>query len=297
MTKQLTTLVALIILVGVISLPVVGVEAKSENSNKGEKEKKEIEFKGFKSLFKWNDDSDDDRLPPGLRRAPGIEKRVESGKGLPFGWFKKLSGGGSYATSTRATSTRPFFLTHLNDSVGTSTAVISWSTTSASDSRVYYSTTSPATTASQTVSNSNLVTSHALALSGLTPNTTYYYFVASANATKSATSSHKSFTTKAIVEEDDETPKIIFNTLLNLTASGVRLIWVTDEASDSRVWVGTSTPLSLDLAPTVLNNSDVYYHDLTVSGLTASTTYHYVIGSRDDDGNLATSSAASFTTE
>lgn len=205
MTKKTTIFLALILLAGVISLP-ASAEAKDDDNNP---------FKSIKEFW-----SDDERLPPGLRRAPGIEKRVESGKGLPFGWFKKLSGG-TYATSTKptGTSTLPFFISHINSSVGTSTAVISWKTTSASDSRVYYSTTSPATSASAVISNASLVSDHALALNGLAPNTTYYYLVASANATKSATSSNKSLTTKPLNEDNDEASNIILNALLNLIAS------------------------------------------------------------------------------
>ena len=237
----------------------------------------------------------DERLPSGLRNAPGIEKRVENGKGLPFGWWFKLFGGFNWprgnSTSTNATTTPwSFNLTGLTATAGTSTATISWQTNRLADSKLFYSTSADVTASSSQVSNTSLISNHNLVLSGLNPDTTYYYFVTSTTAgNQTATSSIVSFKTSALPVADTEAPNIIFSTVVNVTETSARFIWVTNEASNSKAWISTSTPLNLSLTPDSQNTALAYYHDLTVNGLTASTTYNYVLGSADAANNLATS--------
>ncbi len=83
----------------------------------------------------------------------------------------------------------------------------------------------------------------------------------------------------------------------NVSSSTAQISWNTNETATSKVWYGTTTPVVL-AAPTlsVSNTTLVSGHTLSLTGLTASTTYHYVIESRDAANNAATTSAASFTT-
>ncbi len=304
MFKKITVYLAVLALILGPSLVATSARADSDKGNKEQQKIEKKEAKQLNKLFKnWfksevtNDDSydykNDDRLPSGLRHAPGIEKRMESGKGLPFGWWKKLFG-------QNGTSTIPTFnltLTNLSANTSTATATISWKTNRSSDSKLFYSLIAPATASSTMVSNGNLVTNHRLVLTGLNPNTTYYYFVTStSNSGQTATSSSASFVTSPLPVADTEAPEITFNTIIGLTNTSARFIWVTNEASNSRVWVSTSTPVNLTLPSTNQNSSLTYYHDLIVNGLTASTTYYYVLSSADSVGNLATTTTVSFTT-
>jgi cohesin domain-containing protein/purple acid phosphatase-like protein len=79
----------------------------------------------------------------------------------------------------------------------------------------------------------------------------------------------------------------------SITSSNVTISWTTNKASDSQVEYGAS-PMYGNL--TSLSATLATSHSLTVSGLQASTIYHYRVKSRDAGSNLATSSDSSFTT-
>jgi hypothetical protein len=82
-------------------------------------------------------------------------------------------------------------------SMGANSAVISWQTNNAADSRVDYGSSAPPPYAGS-LSNPALVFSHALTLSGLAPSTIYHYQVTSVDqATQSASSADATFTTTA----------------------------------------------------------------------------------------------------
>jgi len=305
--KSGLVLVLFLLAGGLALTPAGSIEAKNDNADGPGKSQAAKGFgltNVFKSWFKTassteNNDDDynyklDDRLPPGLRQAPGIEKRVETGKGLPFGWWLKLFGSGT--TTPPGMEVDGLKISALVSAAGTSTAVISWQTNKPADAKVYYSTTSPATIDSQVAMNSSLVTSHAVSLTGLLPNTTYYYFVTSTSDGKTATSGPRSLTTTPLPVVDTRAPEIIFNTVINVSSSSVRLIWVTDEAAGSRAWVAATAPVSTAGPATASDDTLVYYHDLTVSNLTASTTYHYTLSSADGSGNIVTLADKIFTT-
>lgn len=81
------------------------------------------------------------------------------------------------------------------------------------------------------------------------------------------------------------------------TASSSRIVWLTNEKSDSKIWYSTSTPLVIATStPMVSSSSLVLSHDLLLSGLNASTTYYYKVTSADAASNTATSSEQSFQT-
>ena len=96
----------------------------------------------------------------------------------------------------------------------------------------------------------------------------------------------------------DTTPPSLSAISASSTAStSVQILWTTNEAATSKVWYGTSSPLTLGGSTTNASNAAlVTSHVLVLSGLTASTTYQYVAESSDAAGNTATSSAQSFTT-
>jgi hypothetical protein len=92
----------------------------------------------------------------------------------------------------------------------------------------------------------------------------------------------------------DTTPPVVSSVnASSITASGATASWTTNEASDTQVEYGTSTAYGSATTP---NASMVTGHNATVSGLSASTLYHYRVRSRDAAGNLAASGDFTFTT-
>lgn len=80
-------------------------------------------------------------------------------------------------------------------------------------------------------------------------------------------------------------------------ATSTRIIWLTNELANSKVWYSTSTPLVIATSTLTVSSSGlILSHDLTISSLTASTTYYYLVTSADAAGNTATSTEKSFIT-
>ncbi|MFL6214632.1 MAG: fibronectin type III domain-containing protein [Blastocatellia bacterium] len=91
----------------------------------------------------------------------------------------------------------------------------------------------------------------------------------------------------------DKTPPVISAVASSgVTASAANITWTTNEASDSTVDYGTTTAYGAS----VTNATRVISHTLALSGLVASTTYHFRVKSRDAAGNLATSGDYTFAT-
>ncbi|TLY18570.1 MAG: hypothetical protein E6K68_11140 [Nitrospirae bacterium] len=95
------------------------------------------------------------------------------------------------------------------------------------------------------------------------------------------------------VTVDNAPPVLSSVSASGLTASAATISWTTDEASDSQVEYGLTPAYG---SATVLNASLVTAHSQAVSGLSASTLYHYRVKSRDGAGNLAVSGDFTVTT-
>ena len=92
----------------------------------------------------------------------------------------------------------------------------------------------------------------------------------------------------------DTTPPVISAVgSSGITGTGATINWTTNEPSDTHVEYGTTTSYGLF---TTLNASMVMAHAQTLSGLTASTLYHYRVHSKDAVGNAAVSADFTFTT-
>lgn len=194
-------------------------------------------------------------------------------------------------------------ISDVSSSAGTTTADIIWNTDEGSDSKVFYGTATPLEISSTTPSKTSggLVTSHGISLDNLTASTTHYFIAVSADeAGNTATSSEFSFTTLSdvIPEPEDTTPPVLSGiTATSTTAVSASILWNTDEEASSKVWYGTSTPLSIEpLTLRESNSSFLLDHSFTLSGLTASTTHYYLVTSSDAAGNTATSTEFSFFT-
>jgi uncharacterized lipoprotein YddW (UPF0748 family) len=162
-------------------------------------------------------------------------------------------------------------------------ATITWTTDQASSSQMEYGLT--ASYGSLSPLNSTPVTSHSVALSGLTPNTLYHYRVISANGNGSRTSSDYTFTTSG--------PPTISNVqATGIGATGATITWTTSAPTDGRVNYGATTSYGSQATDP---NSNTTSHSVTLTGLTASTQYHYQCVSTNAYGT-ATSTDYTFTT-
>jgi len=97
-------------------------------------------------------------------------------------------------------------------------------------------------------------------------------------------------------EEDATAPVISDIIATSTTATGITITWTTDEESSSEVEYASENLPSAS-STIVSDPSYVTEHSVSLTGLTASTTYYYIVESADASGNTATSSEDTFTTE
>jgi hypothetical protein len=106
-------------------------------------------------------------------------------------------------------------------------------------------------------------------------------------------------TASPIVPEDggggggDTTPPVITGVTVMPGPASVEVEWMTDEPSDGRVEIGTTTAYELGA---VSNPSPLTSHSLTFTGLTCATIYHFRVSSTDLSGNVRTTADALFQT-
>jgi thermitase len=79
----------------------------------------------------------------------------------------------------------------------------------------------------------------------------------------------------------------------SVSSTGVTITWTTDKSADSQVVYGLAATYG---STSALNSTMVTSHSVPLSGLSASTTYHYQVLSRDAQGNLSSSADFTFTT-
>jgi hypothetical protein len=172
-------------------------------------------------------------------------------------------------------------------SIGTTSATIVWSTDEPATSRVEYGTT---TGYGASANGSGYVTSHSLALSGLSAGTLYHFKVSSTDSAGNTRSSADfTFTTAA---PDTTPPTISSVSSSSITARSARITWTTDEPATAGVDYGTSTAYGLSTNRTSLATS----HTMSLQNLTPGALYNYRVRSADNAGNVRTSVNFTFTT-
>ena len=82
----------------------------------------------------------------------------------------------------------------------------------------------------------------------------------------------------------------------SITANSATINWLTNENSDSKVYYSATSPVNASTAQAVSGINLVVSHQLNLTSLNASTTYYYIVVSKDASGNTATSAENSFTT-
>src|SRR4029077_3783762 len=168
-------------------------------------------------------------------------------------------------------------------SIGPTSAVISWQSNNLASSRVDYGLT---TAYGSSVSDATPVAAHALTLPNLTPSTTYHYKVASGDRSgQTASSADGTGGTGPPLQVAGVSTGTIGTTTVGIT-------WQTNYSASSRVDYGLTTAYG----SSVSDATRVTGHALTLSGLTAATTYHYKVTSGDGLGETASSLDSTVTT-
>lgn len=193
-------------------------------------------------------------------------------------------------TATTTPDTTAPIISNTTATPTTTTANVVWDTNESASYKFWYGTTSPLTLGTPDKTG-GANTHQSAALSGLSADTTYYYVIAVTDALgNTSTSSQQSFKTAVI-------PDMTAPTLSALSATGVSagaatISWNTNEASTGKIRYATTSPLSNVLESTALTLS----HSFNLTGLTASSTYHYIVSSTDGAGNTANSAELTFVT-
>ena len=172
--------------------------------------------------------------------------------------------------------------TNLTDN----SAVITWTTDTASSSLVNYGITT--SYGSSSALNPAPATTHAVTLSGLSANTLYNFdVVSSALSSNLITSANLRFATLST------SPIIGDINVIYLTSTGVTINWTTDLPSTGMVNYGTNTNYG---SSTAIISTPTTAHTVTLNGLTPSVTYDFSVVSSAGSGAQSTSSNQTFTT-
>lgn len=219
-------------------------------------------------------------VPPCQKLPPGIEDREDGTKG-----------------TTTPDTIAPVVSSLAAGSITATSAHITWTTNEKATGKVVFATSMiGSTTATSMVSSNELTLNHSMALTGLSSNTTYHFYVQSADKSGNlTTSSQMSFQTSSIA---DATPPVISSvSATGITATSTHITWTTNENANSKVWYSVTSPvLSATGTPAISDAGFVMSHDLMLTGLTASTTYYFIVESSDAAGNKTLSAQQSFTT-
>jgi len=210
-------------------------------------------------------------------------------KDLPPGIQKLLDG---TITPPGLDTTAPTFGTVTVGNLSSTGATISVTTSERTYTRAEYGT---PTAYGTTTSFGTFGTSTTVTLTGLTPSTTYNFVLrAKDGAGNVGTSTNMTFTTTAT--PDTTAPVISGVTATSAASTTASIAWTTNEAATSKVYYGTTTPLSLASALSASDATLLTSHTMAIGSLTASTTYRFVVESKDAANNTATTTESSFVT-
>lgn len=185
------------------------------------------------------------------------------------------------------TELQPILVSNVSVASVTSTsAVVTWATDLASDSRVEYGTSAANLNLSAT--DAQVVTSHRVELKGLTPGTEYFLRVVSSIPGRARGASDiLSFKTLGLIKITDG-PSVT-----GVGANRVTLTWTTDVPSDSTVEVGTDEQT---IVAKVTSADLVTTHTVTVTDLKPDTAYVARVSSTALGFETVTSAFVSFRT-
>ncbi len=171
-------------------------------------------------------------------------------------------------------------------------AIISWATNEPASSIVEYGLTSAYGSVTPEADTSPWVTSHSVMLANLTACTTYHYRTLSRNAAgDQGAGGDFTFTTTGCTTQYPQ----ITNIVTVPSASQAVITWHTSTPASTLVEYGLSVPYEYAI-PETDTSPRVSSHSVTLSYLTACTTYHYRVRSFDEQGGDGSSSDLTFIT-
>ncbi len=177
--------------------------------------------------------------------------------------------------------------------LSTSTKIV-WITDEPAFSKLRYGTTSNLGRVTDLETTTSL--QHDVTLTGLTPNTKYYFCIDATDISgNNSDSCGHSFITATTIMLVDTVPPIISSlTASSITATSSKITWTTNEESRVQVQYG------LTLNYGTLTSLSRYYtldHTIRLYQLTPGTLYHYRARSVDRTGNVSLSPDETFTTD
>ena len=196
-----------------------------------------------------------------------------------------------FATNSEPDTNAPLIIGRpLLEDISDTRAMISWRTDESSSSVVYIGTSSD--DLSRVETTSGFSSAHLVSLTNLSPATTYYYSVESADLSGNKTSSTTaSFSTRKQGATSDL--EIISQPIIErLTGNSITLSWKTNRNADSRL-VCESTHGINEVNRIDLNKN----HLLTLIGLDFDTAYRCAVYSSDIEGKIASSVIGALTTD
>lgn len=183
-------------------------------------------------------------------------------------------------------------ISNVNVTATSSGATIMWATDEDSTTQVDYGISLLFGTS--TTEDTTKTKSHSVTINGLSASTKYYFSAKSKDASGNLGSSTSSFSTASAAGTDTTGPSISSVSSSNVTNSAAAITWKTDEASTSQIKYGvTSSNLSNS---TTEDGTLTTSHSVSLTGLTASTTYYYQVISKDASGNSSNAVDLSFKT-
>lgn len=209
---------------------------------------------------------------------------------------KVTSSQGSFTTATPATDTSAPIISSISvTNITVSGATVNWTTNEPAKSKVYFATSTPVGLSTATsVAMMALVTSHSVALTGLSQFTNYYFLIETEDVAGNKTTSGENVLTTAT--PDIAAPVVSAVNVSNLSSTSASIGWTTNELATSKVYYGTTSLLNLGVAAFVSPAGTFMTHLVNLSGLVASTTYYYIVESKDVALNAGTSIETNFTT-
>ena len=220
---------------------------------------------------------------------------VDTNNNVHITWFDERDGNNEiYYKYSIASDTPPTVATNAATSVGTTSATLNGNlaSTGGLDCQVWFEYGTTTSYGSSTTQVSKTSTGAFSAnISGLNPSATYHFRAVASNTNGTDYGADMNFTTST---EADTTPPVISSvTSSSITTSSATITWNTDELSDSRIKYSTTSGI---YPYTGYDATDVTSHSISLMGLSASSTYYYVVNSTDPSGNSAESSEYSFNT-
>lgn len=274
---------------------------KDKNDKKSEEERKDDGENAKVILFNASSTA----VASATVDASRIEKKLENGNadrgwhlGFLKGWFHFGKGKATTSATSSPDTAKPDLRSVHVSAKSTTTATISWRTDEPASIVIRYGTSSPVTATSSSVSVAMNATSSAT-LTGLMPGTKYRYVLVATDASGNVrTTAEKEFKTEnAPATPDTTSPKISFAIVLRIKADFARIIWLTNEPSDSKVWISTDANVSTSGTVAYSSSERTRFHSAELTNLNANTKYYFTLSSTDASGNVNVSTGSSFTTD